>query len=111
MGWAKIRHPFHPLRGQSFLILKKLRIAGVDTLVVRGAEGSNFQVAREWTDHGDPYPYEMLLDVSPLRFDVDLLLELVDLLEQLAPASPKSYLKEIDKEVIRIITRPVKHVV
>jgi hypothetical protein len=97
LGWAKIRHPFHPLRGQSFLILKKLRIAGVDTLVVRGAEGSSFQVAREWTDHGDPYPYEMLLDVSPLRFDVDLLLELVDLLEQVAPASPKSYLKEIDK--------------
>jgi len=96
LGWAKIRHPFHPLRGQSFLILKKLRIAGVDTLVVRGAEGGNFQVAREWTDHGDPYPYKML-DVSPLRFDVDLLLELVDLLEQLAPASPKSYLKEIDK--------------
>jgi hypothetical protein len=68
LGSAKIRHPFHPLRGQSFLILNKLRIAGVDTLVVRGAEGSNFQVAREWTDHGDPYPYEMLLDVSPLPF-------------------------------------------
>jgi hypothetical protein len=92
LGWAKIRHPFHPLRGQIFLILKKLRIAGVDILVVRGAEDSNFQVAREWTDRGDPYLYEML-GVSPLRFDVDLLLELVDLLEQLAPASPKSYLK------------------
>jgi hypothetical protein len=88
LGWAKIRHPFHPLRGQSFLILKKLRIAGVDTLVVRGAEGGNFQVAREWTDHGDPYLYEML-GVSPLRFDVDSLLELVDLLEQLAHSVTK----------------------
>jgi len=96
LGWAKIRHPFHPLRGQSFLIVKKLRIAGVDTLVLRGAEGGNFHVAREWTDRGDPYPYEMAR-VSPSRFDVDLLLELVDLLEQLAPASPKSYPKEIDK--------------
>ena len=92
MGWAEIRHPFHPLRGQSFLVMKKLRIAGVDTFVLRGAEG-NLQVPREWTDRADPDPY-LACGVSPRRFDVDQLLELADWLEQLthgAQRHQKSY--------------------
>jgi hypothetical protein len=35
LGWAEIRHPFHPLRGQRFKVLKKRRIGGVDTLILR----------------------------------------------------------------------------
>ena len=37
MGWAEISHPFHPLRGRRFEVLKKRRVAGVDTLVVSSA--------------------------------------------------------------------------
>ncbi|HXJ93178.1 MAG TPA: DUF5372 family protein, partial [Terriglobia bacterium] len=33
LGWAEISHPFHPLRGQRFEVLKKRRVAGVDTLI------------------------------------------------------------------------------
>src|SRR5260370_35616074 len=54
LGWAEIRHPFHPLRGQRFEVLKKRRIAGVDTLILRELERGSFSVAREWTDWGDP---------------------------------------------------------
>jgi hypothetical protein len=70
---------------KAFLIVKKRRVAGVDTLVLRGAEGDSFNVAREWTDRATPNPYESL-GVSPSRFEVDLLLELANLLEQLAPS-------------------------
>src|SRR5579871_584432 len=31
LGWAEIRHPFHPLRGQRFPVLKTKRTGGVDT--------------------------------------------------------------------------------
>src|SRR5262247_1123375 len=60
LGWAEIRHPFHPLRGQRFEVLKKRRVAGVDTLILRELERGSFSVAREWTDWADPTPYESL---------------------------------------------------
>ena len=89
LGWTKIRHPFHPFRDQSFLILKERRVAGVDTLVLRelGPRGS-FSVAREWTDRADPCPYEGL-GIAPRRFDSALLLELTKFLEQLRARAPQ----------------------
>lgn len=88
MGWAEIRHPFHPLKGQSLLILKKMRFAGVETFVLGGAV-CNVYVPREWTDRADPDPY-LSTGVTPPRFAVDKLLELADLVKKLS-ASPKSY--------------------
>jgi hypothetical protein len=98
LGWAEIRHPFHPLRGQSFLVLKERCVAGVDTLVLRGLERGSFSVAQEWTDRADPSPYQAL-GLSPCRFDVTLLLELAKLLEQLAQPVPKQSPKELTKEI------------
>ena len=37
-----------------FEVLKKRRIAGVDTLILRELERGSFSVAREWTDWADP---------------------------------------------------------
>ena len=97
LGWAEIRHPFHPLRGESFLILKQRRVAGVDTLVLRGLERGSFSVARDWTDRADPCPYQAL-GLLP-RFDVTLLLELAKLLEQLAQSAPKQSPKYLPTEI------------
>jgi Family of unknown function (DUF5372) len=83
LGWAEIRHPFHPLRGQRFEVLKKRRISGVDTLILRELERGSFSVAREWTDWADPSWYDAL-GFSPHRLDANSLFELVTLLEQLA---------------------------
>ena len=83
MGWAEIRHPFHPLRGQRFEVLKKRRIAGVDTLILRELERGSFSVAREWTDWADPSPYDPLR-LPPPRLDADALFELATLVEQLS---------------------------
>jgi uncharacterized protein DUF5372 len=88
LGWAEIRHPFHPLRGQRFQVLKTRRIAGVDTLLLRHLELGSFSVAREWTDWADPSPRDSA-GLPPQRLDADSLLELVSLLEQLTDPSQK----------------------
>jgi len=88
LGWAEIRHPFHPLRGQRFQVLKTRRISGVDTLILREPARGSFSVAREWTDWADPSVYE-LLNSPPRRLDANLLLELATLLEQLTSKSQK----------------------
>jgi hypothetical protein len=91
LGWAEIRHPFHPLRGQRFPVLKKRRIAGNDTLILRGLDCGTFSVAREWTDWADPLPADSLK--LPLRqLDADSLLALVTLLEQI----PSDLKKRVD---------------
>jgi hypothetical protein len=82
LGWAEIRHPFHPLRGQRFQVLKARRIAGIDTLLLRELDRGSFSIAREWTDWADPSPYNSL-DLPPRRLDADSLFELATLLERL----------------------------
>jgi len=82
LGWAEIRHPFHPLRGQRFEVLKKRRVAGGDTLILRELERGSFSIAREWTDWADPLLSDSL-GFPPQRLDARSLLELVTLLEVL----------------------------
>jgi Family of unknown function (DUF5372) len=88
LGWARIRHPFHPLRGQRFEVLKARRIAGIDTLLLRELERGSFSIAREWTDWADPSPYQSL-GLPPQRLDANSLFELVTLLEQLPKLEEK----------------------
>jgi hypothetical protein len=54
LGSAEITHPFHPLRGQRFAVLKVRRVSGVATLSMRHAELGSFAVPQEWTDRGTP---------------------------------------------------------
>ena len=82
-GWVEIQHPFHPLRGQSFPVLKKRRLAGVDTLILQGLEHGTFCVAREWTTWADPS-----FEISARRLSISSLLELVELIEHLSLGSP-----------------------
>lgn len=88
MGWAEIRHPFHPLRGQRFEVLKKRRVAGLDTLILRALERGTFSIAREWTDWADPSLSDSL-GFPPRRLDAQSLLELATLLEALTNPKQK----------------------
>ena len=88
LGWAEIRHPFHPLRGQRFEVLKKRRVAGVDTLILREREYGSFGIAREWTDWADPSVSEVL-SFPPCRLDGESLFELVTFLEHLRERGKK----------------------
>jgi len=88
LGWAEICHPFHPLRGQRFEVLKKRRLAGVDTLILRECKRGSFSIAREWTDWADPPLYNSL-GLPPRLLDADSLFELVTLVEQLSKLKQK----------------------
>jgi hypothetical protein len=50
LGSAEVTHPFHPLRGQKFVVLKLRRVSGVPTLSVRHAELGSFAIPEDWTD-------------------------------------------------------------
>jgi hypothetical protein len=54
LGSAEVTHPFHPLRGQRFVVLKIRRVAGVETLSLRHHDLGSFAMAREWTDWAPP---------------------------------------------------------
>ena len=89
MGSAAIKHPFHPLRGQSFPILKTRRVGGVDTLTLRGTAGGTFAVPLSWTDQAEPTPWE-LLDREPPFFAAPFLWKLVELIDSLRSAQSKA---------------------
>ena len=63
-------------------MLKKRRVAGVDTLILREFERGSFSVVREWTDWADPTLSDAL-GLPAQRLNVQSLLELVTLLELL----------------------------
>ena len=88
LGWAEIRHPFHPLRGQRFQVLKERRSAGIDTLLLREQDRGSFSIAREWTDWADPSPYAAL-GLPLRRLDANSLFELAALLDQLTKPEQK----------------------
>jgi hypothetical protein len=54
LGSAEVVHPFHPLRGRRFDVLKIRRISGVETLSVRDSDLGSFAMPREWTDWAPP---------------------------------------------------------
>jgi hypothetical protein len=54
LGSAQVVHPFHPLRGQRFIVLKTRRVSGVETLSLRHPELGSFAMPREWTDWAPP---------------------------------------------------------
>jgi hypothetical protein len=78
-GWAKITHPFHPLREQRFRILKTRKVAGQDTLILQGTNRGTFAVPREWTDQADPWPYD---PHEPPVLSFHCLLELVEIVNR-----------------------------
>jgi hypothetical protein len=55
LGSASITHPFHPLHGQRFSVLKIRRVSGAPVLSMRHADLGSFAVPQEWTDWGAPH--------------------------------------------------------
>ena len=94
LGSAEITHPFHPLRGRRFVVLKIRKVSGVELLSLRDAELGSFAIAREWTDWAVP---ERAADFQP---PLILTAEgLVALAEQLAVLSKDSSLDKDSSKV------------
>lgn len=70
-GWAKITHPFHPLRGQSFRILKiKKSPLKDDVLLLESPHQTWAFIPREWTDKANLS--------APLYLNLLKLLEIIE---------------------------------
>ncbi len=104
LGWATITHPFHPLKGQRFWILKTRHFSGQDTLILQGTTQGTVTVLRDWTDQASPSIQCRANFPSPLLHDVDRLLELAELVRDLAVGRTDTYEKEIktrEKGIVR----------
>jgi hypothetical protein len=73
-----ITHPFHPLAGQRFPILKVRKIAGQEVLSLYDEKRGSLSIPRDWTDQAELSPYAGLLEPAPL-LDVRCLLKLHEL--------------------------------
>ena len=83
MGWAEVCHPFHPLKGQRFPVLKTRRLSGRETLILQEPRRGSLSVLREWTDWADPSAASMPSGTTARRFSIDPLLELVELVQNI----------------------------
>ena len=66
MGWATVTHPFHPLSGKRFLVLKVRRVGGREVLSLFDEGRGTIALPREWTDHAPPSPYASVLESPPI---------------------------------------------
>jgi len=75
---VQITHPFHPLHGQRFLVLKSRRVRGVECLILDGSDSGTFSVPRAWTDQATPDVYQDA-ELSPRILRVERLVQLAEL--------------------------------
>jgi hypothetical protein len=61
LGWATVTHPFHPLRGKRFLVLKVRRAGGREVLSLFDEQSGTIALPREWTDQAPPSMFSGVL--------------------------------------------------
>jgi hypothetical protein len=71
-------HPFHPLRGKQFTVLKSRLVRGVECLILKGSESGTFAVPRDWTDQARPDAYRDA-EVGVRFLKLECLLPIVEL--------------------------------
>jgi hypothetical protein len=81
LGWATVTHPFHPLLGKRFLVLKVRRVGGHEVLSLFDEDKGTIALPREWTDQAPPSPYSSVLDKPPPILHATYLLKLCELIE------------------------------
>lgn len=71
-------HPFHPLRGKQFAVLKSRLVRGVECLILKGSESGTFAVPRDWTDQARPDAY-CDAEIAPRLLKLESLLSILEL--------------------------------
>jgi len=66
LGSATVTHPFHPLVGKRFLVLKVRRVGGGEVLSLFDEHNGTVALPREWTDQAPPSPYSSVLEQAPV---------------------------------------------
>jgi hypothetical protein len=82
LGWALITHPFHPLKGRRFAILKIRKVAGREVLSLYDEQRGSLPIPRDWTDQAVLSEDAGLIEPAPI-LDARCLLKLHDLVQTL----------------------------
>jgi hypothetical protein len=86
LGSVEITHPFHPLRGQKFGVLKLRTVSGLARLSLRHPELGTLAVPADWTDWSvASTPPEQSLMIDAFGFA-----ELAVIVESLSRGSKRS---------------------
>jgi hypothetical protein len=85
LGSIEVTHPFHPLRGQKFVVLKLRTVSGVVRLSVRHPELGTFAIPADWTDWS-----VASMPGQSLMIDTFGLVELAEIVESLSRGSKRS---------------------
>jgi hypothetical protein len=80
LGWATVTHPFHPLAGKRFQVLKRRKVGGRELLSLLDEGKGPIALLREWTDQAPPSPYAGVLEKPPI-LEAACLLKLLELVE------------------------------
>ncbi|MEZ6126443.1 MAG: DUF5372 family protein [Planctomycetaceae bacterium] len=76
-------HPFHPLFGQQFLLLKSRMVFGVECVILKGSPSGTFSVPRDWTSIRSGNDYEDA-DAPPTILRLECLIELTEFVDTLS---------------------------
>jgi len=79
----EIVHPFHPLFGQHFLLLKSRMVSGVECVILKGSLSGTFSVPKDWTSIRSSGDYEDA-NAPPTVLRLECLIELAELVETLS---------------------------
>jgi hypothetical protein len=80
--WITITHPFHPLCGHKFQLLKSRNYQGVSYLSLRIKDGGTLSVPTDWTCRAESHLYQAA-GVEPTMLSTPHLFELAELLKTL----------------------------
>src|SRR5271166_2872387 len=83
---VKITHPYHPLRGNSYPLIKSKKWEQRDLLSLLVPGRGTICVPRDWTDRADPDPYE---GQRAGLLSYERLVELRELVSTLKPGLPR----------------------
>jgi hypothetical protein len=84
LGYATVTHPFHPLLGKRFRVLKTKKCAGHEILSLFDEHKGVFGLPRDWTELAPPSVGDASLEVPPILDARSLLAlsKLVQILKQ-----------------------------
>jgi hypothetical protein len=80
LGSATVTHPFHPLLGKRFLVLKVRKVAGQEILSLFDERHGTLALPRSWTDQAPPAACSSGSEPAPV-LDVACLIKLRELVQ------------------------------
>ncbi|WP_409372334.1 DUF5372 family protein [Paraburkholderia mimosarum] len=97
---VRVTHPFHPLRGQEFVLLERRCAWGEERVYFRDVSGRLRRLPASWTSVSAPEPFEVL-SAGRSTFRVEDLLHLIGLIARHREISATACTKSVKRKSSR----------